>query len=42
MGETLDDNIEKLREKSRTLLARVDEDSRRANAEVKRLRSQIL
>ncbi|XP_012219467.1 uncharacterized protein [Linepithema humile] len=42
MAETLNDSIKKLRKKSRTLLAHVDENSKRVNAEVKKLRSQTL
>lgn len=42
MGEAFNDNLEKLRKRSRTLLARVDENSKRIDAEVKKLRSQTL
>ncbi|XP_029165651.1 uncharacterized protein LOC114936576 [Nylanderia fulva] len=42
MGEAFNDSLEKLRKKSRTLLARVAENSKRIDAEVKILRSQTL
>lgn len=42
MGETFNDSLEKLRKRSRTLLAYIDENSKRINAEVKKLRSQTL
>lgn len=42
MGEAFNDSLEKLRKRSRTLLAHVDENSKRIDAEVKKLRSQTL
>jgi len=39
MAEGLDEKIKKLRKKSRMLLARVDEKSKRTDAEVKKLHS---
>ncbi|XP_014488811.1 PREDICTED: uncharacterized protein LOC106751982 [Dinoponera quadriceps] len=42
MADRLNSSIEKLRKKSQTLLAKVDENSKRVDEEVKKLRSQIL
>ncbi|XP_029669792.1 uncharacterized protein LOC115239420 isoform X1 [Formica exsecta] len=42
MGEAFNDSLEKLRKRSRTLLAHVDENSKRIDAEVKKLRSKTL
>lgn len=40
MAEALNYSLEKLRKKSQILLARIDEDSKRANAEVEKLQLQ--
>jgi len=42
MAEGLNESIKKLRKKSRILLARVGEKSKRVDAEVKKLHSQTL
>ncbi|XP_050460791.1 uncharacterized protein LOC126856378 isoform X2 [Cataglyphis hispanica] len=42
MGEAFNDSLEKLRKRSRTLLAHVDENAKRIDAEIKKLRSQTL
>ncbi|XP_032683492.1 uncharacterized protein LOC116849931 [Odontomachus brunneus] len=42
MADKLNSNTKKLRKKSQILLAKVDEDSKRVDTEVKKLRSQIL
>ncbi|XP_072749700.1 uncharacterized protein [Anoplolepis gracilipes] len=42
MGEIFNDSLEKLRKRSRTLLAHINENSKRIDEEVKKLRSQTL